>query len=128
MDPLGTLKKIREIIKNTADRELVKLILDLQRDFFAIESRNLELASELTNLKQQLELSAKMHMRPPSDYYFQDGDDSPFCPRCWEIDGNAVHLQAPVTSGGRIRRECPVCRETYCDPDVTKRRSRAHHA
>jgi hypothetical protein len=32
MDPLSTLKKIREIIRNTTDRELVELILDLQKD------------------------------------------------------------------------------------------------
>ena len=64
MDPLSTLTKIRKIISNTADRELVKLILDLQKEIFAIESRNLELASELASLKPQLDLPARMHRRP----------------------------------------------------------------
>ena len=128
MDPLSTLKRIREIIRNTADRELVKLILDLQKDVFAIESHNLKLASELTTLKQQLGLPARMHTRPPSDYYFQDGDDVPFCPKCWESRGDAIHLQAPASSGGRIRRECRVCKETYWDAASSKGRSRAHHA
>jgi hypothetical protein len=128
MDPLSTLKKIRKIIRTTNDRELVRLILDLQKEIFAIESYNLELASELASLKQQLNLPARMHTRPPSDYYFQDGDDVPFCPKCWESRGSAIHLQAPVSSGGRIRRECQVCRETYWEPAITKGRSRAHHA
>jgi hypothetical protein len=48
MDPLSTLKKIRKIIRTTTDREVVKLILDLQKEVFAIESHNLEFASELT--------------------------------------------------------------------------------
>jgi hypothetical protein len=69
MDPLNTLKKIRKIIKNTTDRELVRLVLDLQKEVFATESHNLELTSELTTLKQQLDLSARMHTRPGSDYY-----------------------------------------------------------
>jgi hypothetical protein len=84
MDPLNTLKKIRKIIRNTADRELVRLILDLQKEIFAVESHNLELASELASLKQQLDLPARMHTRPPSNCYFMDGDDVPFCPKCWE--------------------------------------------
>jgi hypothetical protein len=123
MDPLNTLKKIRKIIRTTTDRELVRLILDLQKEVFAIESHNLELASELASLKQQLELPARMHTRPPSDYYFQDGDDMPFCPKCWGSSGDAIHLQEPVRSGGRIRRECRVCKEIYWDAA-----SRAHHA
>lgn len=100
MDPLITLKKIRTIIRNTTDRELVRLILDLQKEAFAIESHNLELAAELTSLKQQLDL-ARMHTRPPSDYYFLDGDDVPFCPKCWESFGDAIHLQAPVSAGDK---------------------------
>lgn len=128
MDPLNTLKKIRNIIRNTTDRELVRLILDLQKEVFAIESHNLELVSELASLKQQLDLPARMHTRPASDYYFLEGDDVPFCPKCWESGGNAIHLQAPVLAGGRVRRECGVCKETYWEPAITKGRSRAHHA
>lgn len=128
MDPLNTLKKIRKIIRNTTDRELVRLVLDLQKEVFATESHNLELASELTTLKQQLDLSARMHARPGSDYYFLEGDEAPFCPKCWESSGNAIHLQAPVSVDGRARRECRVCRETYWEPAITKGRSQAHHA
>jgi len=128
MDPLSTLTKIRKIISNTADRELVKLILDLQKEIFAIESRNLELASELASLKPQLDLPARMHTRPQSGYYFLEGDNVPFCPKCWESRGAAIHLQAPVSAGGKTRRECRVCKETYWDAAVTKGRSQAHHA
>src|SRR6201997_5948381 len=110
MNPLNTLKKIRKIIRNTADRQLVRLILDLQKEIFAIESHNLELASELASLKHQLDLPARMHTRPPSNCYFMDGDDVPFCPKCWESCGNAIHLQAPVSAGGRGRRGTRGCR------------------
>lgn len=127
MDPLITLKKIRTIIRNTTDRELVRLILDLQKEAFAIESHNLELAAELTSLKQQLDL-ARMHTRPPSDYYFLDGDDVPFCPKCWESFGDAIHLQAPVSAGDRVRRECRVCKETYWELTINEGRSQAHYA
>ena len=124
MDPLNTLKKIRKITRNTTDRELVRLILDLQKEIFAIESHNLELASELTSLKQQLDLPARMHTRPPSDCYFMDGDDVPCCPKCWESSGNAIHLQAPVSADGRARRESRVCKETTGNPRLPRDEAR----
>jgi hypothetical protein len=128
MDPLSTLKKIREIIRNTTDHDLVKIILDLEKDVFATESHNLKLASELASLERKLDSLARMHTRPPFDYYFQDGDDVPFCPNCWESRGDAIHLPAPEPSGSRSRRECRVCKQTYWEPAIAKGRSRAHHA
>jgi hypothetical protein len=128
MDPLSTLKKIREIIRNTTDRDLVKIILDLQRDVFATESHNLKLVSELASLKRRLDLLARMHTYPPFGYYFQHGDDVPFCPNCWERRGDAIHLPASELLGGRRRRECRVCKETYWEPAIAEGRSRAHHA
>ena len=124
MDPLSTLKKIRGIIKNTTDRELVELVLDLQKDLFEIESHNITLTSELAGLKHQPDLKARMHTRPPFDYYFQEGDDVPFCPKCWKNYGDAIHLQAPELSGDRVRRECRVCKETYWEAAITTGRSR----
>jgi hypothetical protein len=127
MDPISTLKMIREIIKKTEDRELVKLILDLQKEVFTVERRSLKLAAELATLKRQLQLLAQMHTCPPFDYYFQEGDDVPFCPKCWEIQGHAVHLPEPEPSGPRVRRDCRVCKETYWEPAITREQSKAHH-
>lgn len=128
MDPLSTLKKIRGIIKSTTDRELVELILDLQKDVFELEARNLTLTSELADLKHQPDLTTRMHTRPPLAYYFQEGDDVPFCPKCWKNYGDAIHLQASELSSGRVRRECRVCKEIYWEPVITEGRGRAHHA
>ena len=90
-DPLNTLRQIREIIKRSNDQELLKLVLALQRDIFALESDNLKLNVELASLKRELPLREKMHMRPPYNYYFRDGDDVPFCPACWENGRKAIH-------------------------------------
>jgi len=127
MDPLGTLKKIREIIKKSNDHELVNLILDLQNDVFAIENHNLVLASELVNLKRQLAALGRMRKRPPFDYYFRGDDEVPFCPKCWASCGRAIHLPAREPSGVGFRRDCRVCKKTYWEPAIAGR-SQAHHA
>jgi hypothetical protein len=60
MNPLSTPKEIREIIRSTTDRELVKLIFALQKDVFAIESHRLKPASEPASLKQQLKFAGRI--------------------------------------------------------------------
>jgi hypothetical protein len=125
-DPLNTLRQIREMIKRSNDQELFKLILALQRDIFALESDNLKLNVELASLKRELGLREEMHMRPPYNYYFRDGDDVPFCPACWENGRKAIHLSAPEQLDCGIRRECRACRETYWEESIGgKARARA---
>ena len=121
IDPLATLAQIREIIKKSRDRKLVRLILDLQTDVFALESEHAKLKVELAKLKRDVDLRGKMCMRPPSACYFQDGDDVPFCPVCWENRGKAIHLRTYAYASGEIRRQCPVCREAFRDEGVGKK-------
>lgn len=117
-DPLDTLRQIREMVKRSNDPELLKLILTLQRSIFALESDNLKLNTALTSLKRDLASREKMHMRPPFNYYFRDGDDVPFCPVCWENERKAIHLSPPDSFDGEIRRECRVCRRTYWEKSM----------
>jgi hypothetical protein len=121
IEPLTTLQQIREIIRKTRDRKLVRLILDLQTDVFALESEQAKLKAEIAKLKMELDLRTKMHMRPPSEYYFQEGDDVPFCPNCWESRGKAIHLQTHAYEGGEIRRECRVCKASFWDDSKGKK-------
>jgi hypothetical protein len=120
-DPINTLRQIRKMVKRSNDPELLKLILALQRDIFALESDNLKLNAELTSLKRELASSEKMHMRPPFNYYFRNGDDVPFCPECWENEGKATHLSAPDHFDREIRRECHVCRRTYWEKSIGRK-------
>lgn len=125
INPLGTLKKIREIIKKYNDRQLVKLILALQTELFELQSDNLNLDAKLASLQRQLDAREKMHMRPPFNYYFRDGDDVPFCPKCWKSYGKAIHLPAPEQSSAGIRRDCKICKEIYWEKAVDPRRRQA---
>jgi hypothetical protein len=128
MDPLSTLKQIRDIIAKCNDPKLVKPLLQLQNEFFALESQNLELAAEVASLKRQVDLRATMHARPPFCYYFQEEDDVPFCPKCWESRGETIHLTALQQSFTTLWRDCPVCKETFWETTTDKSRRHAHHA
>ena len=127
-DPVDTLTQIRHIITKTNDRQLIKLILDLEKEFFALKNESLMFHTDLVKLKQEIHLRRKMRMRPPSYYYFQEGDDIPFCPACWERRGKAIHLRTQTHGAGGIRRECQACKETFWEKsDDRKARVASQH-
>lgn len=105
-DPIGTLKSISEIVKKYNDLDLMKQIIDLQTEVFELQQENLALKKERT---ERLE----MRMRGPHGYYFKDGDDVPFCPKCWEGDGKAIHLPADKDYQYFLGRICRVCKHSY---------------
>jgi hypothetical protein len=121
VDPLDTLKQIRKIIIRTNDRDLTKLIFALQKEYFALESEHLKLNAKFAKLEREMDLRRKMHMCPPSYYYFQDGDDVPYCPVCWESAKKAVHLRTQSHGDGGTRRECLVCKQRFWEKDNGKR-------
>jgi hypothetical protein len=50
------------------------------------------------------------------NYYYRDGNEVPFCPKCWENDKKEIHLPSPVPWNGGSRRDCRVCSETWEQP------------
>jgi hypothetical protein len=74
--------------------------------------------------KKQIAEPATMQMRGPYGYYFKEGDDVPFCPKCWEGDGKAIHLpplEKYVIGPGRI---CRVCKHHYTEGPAPPRGGR----
>ena len=113
IDPLSTLKQIKDLVQKYNDLPLMKQILDLQTEVFELQTENISLKDELATLKRQRDQREKLDRRGPMNYYYQDGDDVPFCPKCLENDGKPIHLTAPESRSGGISRFCRVCKETY---------------
>jgi hypothetical protein len=107
-DPISTIKSISEVIKKYNDIDLMHQIVELQTEVF-------DLQKEVLALRKQLEDRTKMQMKGPHGYFFQDGDDVPFCPRCWENDGKAIHLPNPADYFVGRGRICRVCKSQYTE-------------
>ncbi len=122
MDVLGSLKQLSELVKKYNDIELMKKIVELQAEVFELQQTNLQLKEQLARQKHHSADELAMKMSGPMNYYYREGDDVPFCPKCWEGPGHRqVHLpQAEPWSGG-IRRDCRVCNETYWEKPTDSR-------
>lgn len=107
-DPISTIKSISELIKKYNDLDLMGKIIKLQSEVYELQTDNLA-------LRRQLEEQTKMQMKGPYGYFYQEGDEVPFCPKCWEGEHKAIHLPNPEDYGISRDRICRVCKHQYTE-------------
>ncbi len=124
MQAVQGVKEIAELVKKYNDVPLYEKIVALQDQVVEIATERLDLYTENQSLKQKLELRAKMHFRNP--YWYEEGDEVPFCPTCYESSKGElrIHLPHPPQEwNGGNRRICKnkECRCTFYDEGVEPR-------
>jgi len=104
---LPSFKETVDLLKKGMTVEAQEKIMELRESYIELQEANLLLRQENQKLKESLELKAELVFKSP--YYFAEGDDVPFCPRCWEKDRVAIHV--PTVKFDRVGRyrECPEC-------------------
>lgn len=119
MQVVQEVKEIAKLVEKYNNVPLYEKIVALQGQVVEIATERLDLYTENQNLKQQLELRAKMHFRNP--YYYEDGDEVPFCPKCYESSDQKlrIHLpHPPQHHSGRYERFCHTCELTFSEGDA----------
>ena len=116
---LENVRSILEIAQKFGDLELKRRIVDLEDQVaeLARERRRLEELSE--EQRRQLEIRAKTSFKNP--YWYEDGDEVPLCPKCYESSGYKlrIHLTHPPEPwNGGMRRHCATCGEYFYDEGV----------
>jgi hypothetical protein len=111
MSVLENMKEVAELVKKLGDidlnRKIVNLegeVLDLTRDKRRAEAKIEEL-EELLKTKQALKFKAP--------FFWSEGDNTPFCPSCWEGRITAVHLFLNSDNSERTVWDCPNCKHRY---------------
>lgn len=104
--------------------EVLKLTLELDK----VKARLAELAKETSETTKRVdrlenEIGAAEDHEPAKDFRYHEnllwlsGDPEPYCPRCREVEGNAVHMFLGYDFGGKEKkhRYCSQC--NYNAPD-----------
>jgi hypothetical protein len=100
-------KTLASSIRKYKDPELLDQVVTLQNEVWTLQDRVRSLEKENEELRNQLKLKSKMIFRKP--FYFMEGDEVPFCPRCYEGDEKCVHLLGPTKVTAGMRYKCPSC-------------------
>jgi hypothetical protein len=119
IDPMSVVhgaKEIAELVKKYNDVPLYQKIVELQGQVVELATERLGLFSKNQELAQKLELKAKTEFRNP--YYYQQGDDVPLCPTCYDnsCGEKRIHLTHPtadyMSGHGRC---CRVCKQVFVE-------------
>jgi hypothetical protein len=109
MGVIDNLKEVADLVRKAGDFELYRRITGLEGEVIDLTRTNQRLQLENDELKAKV--SAKLEMKFRAPFWYVDGDDVPYCPRCWEAEARQVHLHGRVADGSRF--DCLNCKNIF---------------
>jgi hypothetical protein len=109
MSIINNAKEIADLIKKVGDAELYRKIVELEGEIVDLTREKREAETEVERLREGLYTKGKMTFK--RRFYFMEDDPIPYCPKCWEVDRIAVHLDGPDINFGYYT--CHSCEETF---------------
>jgi len=113
MGILDNAKEVANAVHEIKNLELYEKVLTLTRGIMDMVQENRDLHAENHDLKEKFKLHEKMTFKEP--FYYQDGDTTPFCPACWELKNDPIHLIFEFNREDAVRWDCKVCKNTFMD-------------
>jgi hypothetical protein len=114
MGVIENMKDIADLIKKAGDIELYRKIVESEGAVIELTRENRELEERVGELEKTLAFRKQMSFKQP--FWYQEGDETPFCPACYEAKDRAIHL----TFVSETRWDCPSCNHCYFLKDSTQ--------
>lgn len=83
--------------------ELIEALADAKMHAAEIRDVIHERDERIAELERTLNVKGKMIHKSP--FFYMEGDEIPFCPKCWEANARAIHLVLSDDGLGT----CPNC-------------------
>ncbi|WP_348236473.1 hypothetical protein [Vibrio parahaemolyticus] len=119
---LETLKLVQQDKPDSAELQLHLATLTQQLSLTMVEASQLQglLAQkneEIRQLQQKLSEKQDIKYHAPSELYWAEDDQTPFCSKCYENDQKLIHLNfwegSTGSYGSPASYDCPVCKSEY---------------
>jgi hypothetical protein len=112
MGVIENAKDLAGLIQKYSEAGLYRKILELEDESGDLRRKLRKAETDLEEARGELVKRGAMKFRPP--YYWKDGDETPFCPKCWEgKDKLDVHLSARRRNFAGILRDCLQCKSSF---------------
>jgi hypothetical protein len=117
-DIVNAAKEVYNAVQKYNDVPLMKQVVELQQAVLDLQSELIAAKKQLDDALARLDVRHSMHKR--GEYFYKDGDEEPFCPKCWQQDNKLVYLPELRTSAtyGKYR-ECIVCKHLFIEKDAS---------
>jgi hypothetical protein len=116
MSAIPSYKDIVDLLKKGATLEAQERIMELREAAISLQDENHSLQERVKQLEEALRFKDGLRFAAP--FYFKEGDEYPFCPRCWEKDKRGIHLSPETAKGYIYIRTCPDCKAEYHTRDM----------
>lgn len=123
-DVISLIKQATQLSKKLKDKDLNKVLLDLQLAVAQLGEQNIELQDKYLQLKKYLEIPDNIYM-DDEGFICRKNDSNKYCPHCWNkyrklslmphrgIINNDLDWNKPE---GKYFYECPACNfKVYSD-------------
>lgn len=107
MSMIDNARDLAKLLQQVDNVEIQKKLVQTQNDFMELHQENLDLKNRVKALEEQLKLNETLVFRPP--FYYVEGDETPYCAKCWEVDKTLVHSIYSHTSVKGELWICPNC-------------------
>lgn len=111
MSIIDNAKEIADLIKKIGDIELYRRIIELEGEILDLTKTKRDAETEIEKLKEIINTQSKMEFKKP--FYFYKDDESPYCPKCWEVERIAIHLDGLFQSVHKKYYMCHNCKNTW---------------
>ena len=111
MSILDDVKSVASTVQEINNLDLYKRVLDLNKGIIDLVEENRGLRAENEALQAKLTIQGKMTFNKP--FYYQEGDETPYCPGCWEGDRRAIHVVLITDNESLTSWDCPTCKNHY---------------
>jgi hypothetical protein len=112
MSILDNVKEIARAIHEINNPDLYKRVLALHSDIVGLVEEDIQLRDENQKLKEMIRLENVMKFQEP--FWYRVGDETPYCPGCWESNAQPVHVIVEwQDDAGKSSWRCPVCKREY---------------
>jgi len=112
MGVVENLKDVADLVKKTGEIELYKKIVAAEDEVRELTRDRRRLEDEVEELRRALRFQEEIVFNAPF-YVQREGDQTPYCPRCWEKDKHAVHVVLRFDHSDRTCWQCPACDKSF---------------
>jgi hypothetical protein len=112
MGVLDNLKDAAKVLRENDQTELYNKVSAAEDEVRDILREKRRLEDKVEELERGMRFKEETVFKPPF-YYLKQGDQTPYCPRCWEKDRQAVHVQVNWHDDAGIQWGCPDCKTNY---------------
>jgi hypothetical protein len=111
MSTVENAKAVAAVAKAIGNIDLYKQIVELEGEIIDLTHEKRQLEYKVGELQALLAIQQKMTFEAP--FWWQAGDETPFCASCWENKRQAIHVVLQFSNSSGTRWDCSTCKTVF---------------